>query len=124
LDTADPDPVFIRPLYNPLLDAFCFNEDYPVPQFTTSQMMIMYNDYKIIFDKLLILPLPGQGVPENNNVTKERLPGVLLRMRLHDNTIDDTMDFRTYVATRLIRLPNSGRQRKLSCQPPVRMHLF
>ena len=81
-------------LYNPTFDAYCFNEDYPVPSLPSIDAQIaLYLDYKAVFDAALNTT--------NIFVSQDRIPGMFLRMCFHDNTInieDTDMDFRTYVA--------------------------
>ena len=81
-------------LYNPTFDAYCFNEDYPVPSLSSIEAQnAFYLDYKAVFD----FALDSADVL----ISQDRIPGMFLRMCFHDNTIniDDTnIDFRTYVA--------------------------
>ena len=80
------DPDNIRARYNPVFDAFCFNEDYPVPSLSPSQQNTLYLDYKISFDR--INRETDDVSDENNDVTNNRIPGMFLRMCFHDNSID------------------------------------
>jgi Peroxidase len=81
-------------LYNPTFDAYCFNEDYPVPSLPSiNAQTALFLDYKAVFDAAFDAA--------DIFVSQDRIPGMFLRMCFHDNTIniDDTdMDFRTYVA--------------------------
>lgn len=82
--------------YNPVLDAFCFNEDYPIPKLSSSQQYRLYRDYKKAFDKIKV---PTTDVSEDG-VTFDRIPGMFLRMCFHDNTINvEEKDFQKYVAS-------------------------
>ncbi len=87
----------IEPLYNPVFDAFCFNEDYPVPSLTTTQQFYMYYDYKIEFDR--VIHFTTDVSEKNNRVTNNRIPGMFLRMCFHDNSVSVTQpDFQDYIA--------------------------
>ena len=92
------DPDNIRARYNPVFDAFCFNEDYPVPSLSPSQQNTLYLDYKISFDR--INRETDDVSDENNDVTNNRIPGMFLRMCFHDNSIDPAQpDFQQYIAS-------------------------
>jgi hypothetical protein len=81
-------------LYNPTFDAYCFNEDYPVPSLSTIEAQnALYQDYKEVFDAAF----------DDANIfaSQDRIPGMFLRMCFHDNAInieDTNVDFRTYVS--------------------------
>ena len=77
--------------YNPVFDAYCFNEDYPVPTFDSIESQLaMYAEYQAIFD---------EAFDDDVLETQDRIPGMWLRMCFHDNSInDDSINFRTYVA--------------------------
>jgi hypothetical protein len=75
------DPTNIKADYNPVFDAYCFNEDYPVPVLTSTQQSSLYNDYKRAFDK--INEFTTDVSVENNRVTNNRIPGMFLRMCFH-----------------------------------------
>jgi hypothetical protein len=92
------DPENIQADYNPVFDAYCFNEDYPVPSLTFNQQTTLYNDYKRAFDK--INEFTKDVSEENNRVTNNRIPGMFLRMCFHDNAIDPAQpEFQTYIAS-------------------------
>ena len=92
------DPENIKADYNPVFDAYCFNEDYPVPVLSSSQQSTLYSDYKRAFDK--INERTSDVSEENNRVTNNRIPGMFLRMCFHDNAIDPTQtEFQQYVAS-------------------------
>jgi Peroxidase len=79
--------------YEPVLDAFCFNEDYPVPSLTSVEQTALYFDYKRLFDKVL---LPSTDLSQG--ITNDRFPGMYLRMCFHDNAINpDAPAFQDYV---------------------------
>lgn len=68
-------------LYNPTFDAYCFNEDYPVPSLPSIDAQIaLYLNYKAVFDAALNTT--------NIFVSQDRIPGMLLRMCFHDNAIN------------------------------------
>ena len=84
--------------YDPVFDAYCFNEDYPVPSFSSiDDQNELYLDYKAVFDDAF-----EDNEDQNaDGVTQNRIPGMFLRMCFHDNTIDieeTNIDFRKYVA--------------------------
>lgn len=86
--------------YNPVYDAFCFNEDYPVPSYSSWELRSMYNRYKLAFD--LGLADLSDVSEENNRVTNNRIPGMFLRMCFHDNTIDPAAPkFQDYVTNNI-----------------------
>jgi Peroxidase len=92
------DPENIKAKYNPVFDAYCFNEDYPVPSLSSTQQYNLYIDYKTAFDQ--INAFTSDVSEENNGVTNNRIPGMFLRMCFHDNAIDATQpDFQDYVAS-------------------------
>ena len=80
-------------LYDPVFDAYCFNEDYPVPSLASiEEQQALYLDYEKVFDA---------AFDTDVLVTRDRIPGMWLRMCFHDNAInieDTAIDFRTYVA--------------------------
>lgn len=82
--------------YDPVFDAYCFNEDYPVPELDPSEQYHLYRQYKKAFD---LIKKPTSDVSEDG-VTFDRIPGMFLRMCFHDNTIvTNQPDFRDYVAS-------------------------
>ena len=92
------DPFNFKPDYEPVLDAYCFNEDYPVPNLSSAQQSSLYYDYAQAFNK--INEFTTDVSVENNGVTNNRIPGMFLRMCFHDNAIDPTQqEFQTYVAS-------------------------
>ena len=96
-DVPMEDPENMKPLYNPVYDAFCFNEDYPVPSLNSHQQISMYYDYKVEFDR--VLAFTTDVSEENNRVTNNRIPGMFLRMCFHDNAVDLSQpDFQDYIA--------------------------
>jgi hypothetical protein len=91
------DELNFEPEYDPVLDAYCFNEDYPTPNLSSSQQVTLYYDYAQAFDK--INEFTTDVSEENNRVTNNRIPGMFLRMCFHDNAIDPAQpDFQQYVA--------------------------
>ena len=87
------DALNFEALYPPVNDAFCFNEDYPVPFLDASQQTNLYHDYVHEFNKLFEFT---NGVSVENN----RIPGMFLRMCFHDSTIDPAQPkFQKYVAS-------------------------
>jgi Ricin-type beta-trefoil lectin domain-like len=91
------DPENIDALYNPVFDAFCFNEDYPVPSLSVREQRTLYFDYKVEFDRVQILTTDVSE--ENNRVTNDRIPGMFLRMCFHDNAINPSQpDFQDYIS--------------------------
>jgi Peroxidase len=94
MPTDDPDN--FEPQYDPVDDAFCFNDDYPVPFLSSSQQNSLYMDYKNAFDE--INDSTNDVSEENNRVTNNRIPGMFLRMCFHDNSVDPAQpDFQDYV---------------------------
>ena len=92
------DPFNFKPEYDPVYDAYCFNEDYPVPILSSSQQTTLYYDYAQAFNK--INEFTNDVSEENNRVTNNRIPGMFLRMCFHDNSIDPTQpEFQQYVAS-------------------------
>jgi Peroxidase len=92
------DELNFEALYPPANDAFCFNEDYPVPFLDASQQINLYHDYVHEFNKLF--EFTNDVSEENNRVTNNRIPGMFLRMCFHDNTIDPAQPkFQNYVAS-------------------------
>jgi Peroxidase len=92
------EPKNLEAKYNPVFDAYCFNEDYPVPSLTASQQNSLYLDYKTAFDQ--INKFTTDVSQQNNGVTNDRIPGMFLRMCFHDNAVDATQpDFQDYVAS-------------------------
>jgi Peroxidase len=88
------DPSNIQANYDPVFDAFCFNEDYPVPALRIVEQVTLYFDYKKVFDKVL---LPSSDLSQG--ITNERFPGMFLRMCFHDNAINPLApEFQDYVA--------------------------
>jgi Peroxidase len=89
-----PDPLNKPANYNPVFDAYCFNEDYPVPALTSSEQSSLYFDYKNVFDKVLI---PSTDLSQG--VTNDRFAGMFLRMCFHDNAVNpNAPEFQDYVA--------------------------
>ena len=80
------DPFNFQPDYDPVNDAYCFNEHYPVPSLSSSQQTTLYYDYAQAFNK--INEFTNDVSEENNRVTNNRIPGMFLRMCFHDNSID------------------------------------
>ena len=92
------DPLNFKAEYDPVYDAYCFNEDYPVPVFSSYQQTSLYNDYVQAFNK--INEWTSDVSEANNRVTNNRIPGMFLRMCFHDNAIDPAQpEFQTYVAS-------------------------
>jgi Peroxidase len=133
-EVVAPPEIDINANYNPVFDAFCFNEDYPVPTLTKVQHEAMYLDYKQIFDRVLVPPVDGEGSLNNNGVTNERIPGLFLRMCFHDNAVEPNMeDFATYVANSIdssnnntwigekIYMPTSGADASVLICPEERL---
>ena len=91
----------VNPLYKPLDDSFCFNQEYNPPSFDHSRMVEMYKDFQKIFEWGFEnkMGFPLQSVSEdNNNVSNNRFPGMYLRMCFHDNTVDPSFpDFQDYI---------------------------
>jgi hypothetical protein len=75
---------FLPELYNPMLDAKCFNDKYIVPTINKQEL---YADYKKIFDWGLTNPSGSPLFANSGKVTANRFPGMCLRMSFHDNTI-------------------------------------
>ena len=96
-DAPMQDSENIKHLYNPVYDAFCFNEDYPVPTMTITQQLYLYLDYKAEFNK--VLAFTTDVSEKNNRVTNNRIPGMFLRMCFHDNSVDPAQpNFKDYIA--------------------------
>jgi hypothetical protein len=90
-------PMNIRAEYSPTTDAYCFNEQYPVPTLTSPEQHGLYLDYKNAFD--LIHEIPSSSELSEDGVTVNRITSMFLRMCFHDNSIDATQqDFRQYVS--------------------------
>jgi hypothetical protein len=86
-----------QPKYDPVNDAYCFNEDYPVPSLSSSQQLVLYQDYKAAFDK--VFAFTTDVSVGNNRVTNNRIPGMFLRMCFHDNAVDPLqLDFQDYIS--------------------------
>ena len=89
-------PMNIRAEYNPLTDAFCFNQHYPVPSLSSPEQHRLYRDYTTAFD---LIKEPTTELSEDF-VTFDRITSMFLRMCFHDNAIDATQqDFRQYVSS-------------------------
>jgi Peroxidase len=91
------DPANMEANYNPVSDAFCFNQNYPLLDVSSlDQQLLLYADYKMVFDQILMLT--NDVSVENNGITNNRIPGMFLRMCFHDNSVDSTQpDFQDYV---------------------------
>lgn len=93
----------IAPEFDPLETAKCFNEVYTVP--TSLVQMDLYNDYVKVFEWGFNnnMGQPLQAVSEENNgVTNNRFPSMMLRMAFHDNSINTGVaDFQVYVKSSL-----------------------
>ena len=76
---------FIEELYNPMLDAKCFNDHYNVP---SPHKAGLYRDYKKIFDWGLKNPSGSPLFAGSAGVTANRFPSMCLRMAFHDNAIN------------------------------------
>lgn len=72
-----------QPKYDPLQDSFCFNEDYPKPSYYD---LDVYAAYELAFDEGLSDFQDASY--ENNYVTKNRIPSMMLRLCFHDQTIE------------------------------------
>jgi hypothetical protein len=77
------------PFRDPVLNAKCLDEAYPVPSGIDPEEL--YADYVKIFAWGFrnTMGSPLQSVSElNNNVSNNRFPGMSLRMCFHDNSIN------------------------------------
>jgi hypothetical protein len=84
--------------FDPLEKAVCFNEPYKT-DFGSIDQVELYKDYARIFDwgfaNSMGAPLQGESPA---GVTKNRLPGMMLRMCFHDNAINtDLPHFQDYI---------------------------
>lgn len=88
----------INPLYDPLDDAVCFNEGYKVRNYNLNEMMSLYQKYQRAFDREL--SDFSDYTEEYNRITHNRIPGMMLRMCFHDNSVHSyEPKFQDYVAT-------------------------
>jgi hypothetical protein len=95
-DVPIQDPANMDSLYNPVFDAYCFNEDYPVPSLSSAQQYGLYMDYKIEFNK--VNTFTSDVSLHNNRITNNRIPGMFLRKCFHDNSVSVSQpDFQDYV---------------------------
>jgi Peroxidase len=81
--------------YNPVYDAYCFNEDYPLPSNMTTmeKQTALYADYMVIFQQII-----DNDSDIAEGITRNRMPGMFLRMCFHDNAVNSSaVDFQTYV---------------------------
>ena len=81
-------------LYNPMLDAPCFNDKYKVPAMNTQEV---YADYEKLFEWGLENQSESFLFGKEDDVTHNRFPGMCLRTIFHDNAIVDE-DGADYVA--------------------------
>lgn len=89
---------FIEELYNPMLDAKCFNDVYDPPSPWKHEL---YRDYKKIFEWGLANPQESPLFAESSGVSSNRFPSMCLRMVFHDNTINNDLDAAEYVASKI-----------------------
>lgn len=76
---------FLEELYNPMLDAKCFNDIYTVPSPNKHEL---YRDFKKIFDWGLENPAESPLFAASTGVSANRFPGMCLRMAFHDNSLN------------------------------------
>lgn len=86
LNTAESKYDIFHPKYDPLQDSYCFNEEYPRPYYDD---LDMYHAYVQAFDEGL--SDFSDASYENNYVSKNRIPSMMLRMCFHDETIETQM---------------------------------
>ena len=120
---------FLTELYNPMLDAKCFNDKYNVP---TVNKQDLYADYKKIFEWGLKNPSDSPLYAQSSGVTSNRFPSMCLRMVFHDNAIADE-DGADYVVRNIdpvtgkwkgpdMMLPTSGGDASVLTCKPERFH--
>jgi hypothetical protein len=80
------DEALLEELYNPMLDAKCFNDQYQAPSINK---IGLYVDYVKIFKWGLENPSESPLFDFSTDVTNNRFPGMCLRMAFHDNAIVD-----------------------------------
>ena len=101
------DPYNFDPVDDPTLDAYRFNEDYPVPNLSSSDQISLYRNFAQAFD--IINAFTNDDSEENNHVTNNRIPGMFLRLCFHDNTIDpNPPEFQRYIASGIDPCTKSG----------------
>lgn len=99
---APPDPAAEEPsvneIYNPMLDAKCFNDQYHPPSVDKWEL---YEDYVKIFRWGFDNPPESPLHDFSTEVTNNRFPGFCLRMAFHDNAIDKGLDADEYIESNI-----------------------